>query len=102
MKKITFAVIAIAAFAASAFVAAFSWKADEKNSTVSWEIPAGNKNGTFSNLKTSIQFDPSGLQDSKISASIEVNTIKAGNEQLETHLLSPDFFNSSKFPQITF
>jgi polyisoprenoid-binding protein YceI len=102
MKKLTLSTIIIAAFVSGAFVIASPWKADEKNSTVNWEIPGGDKKGTFGNLSTSINFDKASLQDSKISASIDVKTIKAGNEKLENHLLSADFFDAEKFPKITF
>lgn len=100
MKKIHILTIAIIVLLTSAFTVSILWKADEKKSTVNFEI--SDKKGTFSNLTSSINFDKSNLKDSKITASIDVKTLKAGNERLEAHLLSPDFFEAEKFPKITF
>jgi polyisoprenoid-binding protein YceI len=100
MKKTIIAASIVTAIISSAFVAVINWKADEKTSTVDWEC--GDKKGTFSNLSSTINFDKKSLADSKITASIDVKTIKAGNEKLETHLLSADFFEAEKFPKITF
>ena len=98
MKKTL--IIISAAIITCAFVAATEWKADEKNSTVKFDLPG--HAGTFSNLAASINFDKKSLADSKISATIDVKTLKTGNEKLDGHLLSPDFFDAEKFPKITF
>ncbi|MGZ3884737.1 MAG: YceI family protein, partial [Bacteroidia bacterium] len=92
----------LAAFVASAFTLATLWKADEKTSSVKFELQGSDKKGTFSNLNATINFDKANLADSKITASIDVKTIKAGNEKLEAHLLTADFFDAEKFPKITF
>ncbi len=102
MKKIFVITAAFTVFISSAFTISLMWKADEKNSTVNFELPGDAKKGTFSNLTSSINFDAKNLKDSKISATIDVKTLKAGNEKLEAHLLSSDFFDAEKFPKITF
>jgi polyisoprenoid-binding protein YceI len=100
MKKQHLIILTAAAVISSAFTVLMNWKADEKTSTVSWKLPG--HEGTFRNLNSSIDFDKAKLAESKITASIEVKTLKAGDEKLEAHLLSPDFFNAEKFPKITF
>ena len=102
MKKLFIITAFLTAFISSAFTISLLWKADEKNSTVNFELPGDGKKGTFSNLTASINFDSKNLASSKISAAIDVKTIKAGNEKLEAHLLSADFFDAEKFPKITF
>jgi polyisoprenoid-binding protein YceI len=102
MKKISIITIALAALISSAYTILNLWKADEKTSTVNFELPGTDKKGTFGNLVTTLNFDHKKLADSKITASIDVKTLKAGNEKLENHLLSPDFFNAAKFPTISF
>ncbi len=102
MKKIITLTLIAGAVVFSAFTLATLWKADEKASTVNWSLPNGNKAGTFSGLTSSINFDKDKLADSKITASIDVKTLKAGNEKLEAHLLTADFFDAEKFPKITF
>ena len=100
MKKIILSVAAVASL--SAFTILTNWKADEKASVVNWELKGSDKKGTFGNLVSTIDFDKSNLDKSKIAASVDVKTLKAGNEKLENHLLSPDFFDAEKFPKITF
>ncbi|MGZ4044019.1 MAG: YceI family protein, partial [Bacteroidia bacterium] len=100
MKKIILSAIAVSFL--SAYTLLSKWKADDKSSTVNWELQGSDKKGTFSNLVTTLDFDKNKLDKSKITASIEVKTLKAGNEKLEKHLLSPDFFDAEKFPKITF
>ena len=102
MKKTIIVAAIMTAVAASAFTFATIWKADEKTSTVNWELENGSKKGTFTNLSATINFDKAKLADSKISASIDVKTLKAGNEKLEAHLLTADFFDAEKFPKIVF
>ncbi|MBL7911160.1 MAG: YceI family protein [Bacteroidia bacterium] len=100
MKKIHVLTLALLVLLTSAFTVSILWKADEKTSTVNFE--GGGKKGTFGNLVSTINFDKTNLKDSKITASIDVKTLKAGNERLNAHLLSPDFFDAEKFPKITF
>jgi polyisoprenoid-binding protein YceI len=102
MKRSILAITVISAFAASAFTLSMLWKADDKASTINFELLGSDKKGTFGNLSSTINFDKKDLAGSKIAASIDVKTLKAGNEKLEAHLLSPDFFDAEKFPKITF
>ncbi len=100
MKKRIIIASVITAFAASAFTMATIWTADAKTSTVNWTLEGGGKAGTFTNLTSTINFDKANLVESKIVASIDVKTLKAGNEKLEAHLLTADFFDAEKFPKI--
>ncbi len=102
MKKTAILASALVAITISAFTVLTLWKADEKTSTVNFELQGSDKKGTFSNLVSTLNFDKKNLKDSKITASIDVNTIKAGNEKLEKHLMSADYFDAEKFPKITF
>jgi polyisoprenoid-binding protein YceI len=102
MKKIAIMIVATASVALSAFTVINEWIADEKAATVKWEVPAGNKMGTFEKMASTIEFDKKNLAAAKINAVIVVNSVKAGNPQLEAHLLSPDYFDAEKFPKISF
>ena len=103
MKKQYLIILTAAAIISSAFTLAMIWKADEKASTVSWELPnnPGHK-GTFTNLSAIIDFDKANLAGSKINASIDVKTVNGGDPKLNAHLQAPDFFDAEKFPKITF
>ena len=103
MKKQAILILAATILTGSAFTLAMIWKVDDKASTVSWELPnnPGHK-GTFSNLSATIDFDKTKLTESKITASIDVKTLNGGDPKLNSHLMSPDFFDAEKFPKITF
>lgn len=102
MKK-SILILTAATFVGSAFTMAMIWKADDKTSTITWELPnnPGHK-GTFGNLSANIDFDKAKLEESKITASIDVKTIDGGDPKLNNHLQAPDYFNAEKFPKITF
>ncbi len=102
MKK-TLLVLSAVAIIGSAFTMAMIWKADDKASTVKWELPNNpGHRGTFSNLSATIDFDKAKLAESKVTASIDVKTIDGGDPKLNKHLQAPDFFDAEKFPKITF
>ncbi|MBK7667401.1 MAG: YceI family protein [Sphingobacteriaceae bacterium] len=103
MKKHLITILAATTLVSSAFTMAMIWKADEKASTVKWELPnnPGHK-GTFGNLAATIDFDKANLAQSKITASIDVKTIDGGDPKLNNHLLQADYFDAEKFPKITF
>ena len=56
--------------------------------------------GSFSGLAASVDFDPNDLANSKITASVKVNTIKTGIDLRDKHLKGKDYFNESEFPLI--
>jgi polyisoprenoid-binding protein YceI len=103
MKKQLVIILAATAVISSAFTMAMIWKADDKASTITWELPnnPGHK-GTFGNLSSTIDFDKGNLSESKIKASIDVKTVNGGDPKLNNHLLQADFFDAEKFPKITF
>jgi polyisoprenoid-binding protein YceI len=57
--------------------------------------------GSLAGLKASVKFDPKSLDNSKIYASVDVNTIKTGIEQRDKHLKEATYFNAAKYPEIT-
>jgi polyisoprenoid-binding protein YceI len=102
MKKTTLMIVAAIALVSSAFTAITEWIADEKTSSVKWEIPAGNKTGIFEKMAAQIEFDKKNLAAAKISAVVMANSIQGGNDKMNEHLKSPDYFDTEKFPKITF
>lgn len=103
MKKQLIIILAATAILSSAFTMAMIWKADDKASTVKWELPNNpGHRGTFSNLSATIDFDKANLAESKITASIDVKTVDGGDPKLNAHLQAADFFDAEKFPKITF
>ena len=56
--------------------------------------------GSLSGLAASVNFNPTDLANSKITASVKVNTIKTGIDARDTHLKSEDYFSASQYPRI--
>src|SRR5579875_2759626 len=46
--------------------------------------------------------DPKNLDDSSVTATIDVASVDTGVAQRDTHLRSPDFFDTAKYPTATF
>ncbi|WP_051295809.1 YceI family protein [Eisenibacter elegans] len=78
-----------------------TWKV--KQSSVTFHIRnAGLRvEGSFSNLKAQLSFEPSQLAQSTIEASIPSNTINTGIAMRDKHLRAADYFDVDKYPTIT-
>ena len=57
-------------------------------------------NGKFSNLVSSIYFEPSNLSLSHIEATVDANTFYTGNGSRDKHLKGKDYFDAEHFPKI--
>jgi polyisoprenoid-binding protein YceI len=58
--------------------------------------------GSFNKWTGTFEYDEKDPSKSKISVSIDVNSIDTKEAQRDGHLKSPDFFEAEKFPEITF
>lgn len=58
--------------------------------------------GKFTMITGKINFDQTKPQNSKVTATIDMNNIDSGIPKLDEHLKSPDFFDVSKYPKATF
>ena len=79
-------------------VPAGTWSADPVHSHVSFEVAYAGTNtfrGGFNEYTAS-------LQDGVIEGSAKVASVDVKDEQLNGHLLSPDFFDAERYPEISF
>jgi polyisoprenoid-binding protein YceI len=75
-----------------------SWSADPVHSHVSFEIAYAGTNvfrGGFRDYKVT-------LEDGFLEGSAQVVSVDVKDEQLNGHLLTPDFFDAERFPEISF
>jgi polyisoprenoid-binding protein YceI len=74
-----------------------TWNADPVHSEVAFNVDymAGTFRGTFE--KFNVQ-----LADGALSGTADVTSISVKDENLEAHLLSPDFFDAERYPELSF
>ena len=58
--------------------------------------------GRFAIKDGSVDLDPANVTQSAVMATIDVTSVDTGEAQRDTHLRSPDFFDTAKFPTATF
>jgi polyisoprenoid-binding protein YceI len=58
--------------------------------------------GRFTQFSGTITVDRDNLENSSVSATIDVGSVSTYNDKRDTHLKSPDFFDVAKFGAITF
>jgi len=74
-----------------------TWKADTVHSSVAFEVPYAVN--TFTGSVT--DFDAK-LADGKLKGAARIATVTVKDENLEAHLLSPEFFDAATHPEIRF
>lgn len=84
--------------------AAQQWKLDYAHTNFYFEVnhtyvPV---RGQFTKFVGDVYFDPGNLAKSKFDFVINVDSVDTKIGKRDTHLRSPDFFDASKFPVMTF
>lgn len=80
------------------------WDLDPENSSAEFVCKhvLSKVRGMFAKPSGSVLLDEATPANSKITATIDVNSITTGVEERDTHLKSQDFFDVAKYPAITF
>ena len=63
---------------------------------------AGMFYGRFNDVGGTIEYDPTTKKGLALDLVVDINSVDSGNERLDGHLKSPDFFNAVEFPKMTF
>ena len=74
-----------------------TWQADTVHSRVAFEVPYAV--ATFSGEVPDFEAT---LSDGKLSGTARISTITVKDENLEAHLLSPEFFDAERHPEVKF
>jgi polyisoprenoid-binding protein YceI len=74
-----------------------TWKADTVHSSVAFEVPYAV--ATFSGEVTDFEAT---LENGVLSGAARIESIHVKEENLQAHLLSPDFFDAEKHPVVKF
>ena len=74
-----------------------TWQADTVHSRVAFEVPYAV--ATFSGEVTDFE---ASLADGKLAGAAKIESLKTKEENLQAHLLSPEFFDAEKHPVVSF
>jgi polyisoprenoid-binding protein YceI len=81
------------------------WALDPTHSEVGFKIKhlmITNVSGSFGSFTADAITDGDDFNTAQINFSADISSINTGNEQRDTHLKSPDFFEAEKFAHLTF
>ena len=80
------------------------WKLDPGHSGVMFETRHlfSTVRGQFNLFSANVSFDPKVPENSKIRFEVDVDSINTQNNKRDQHLRSKDFFNTSRFPKMSF
>ncbi len=104
LTKLLLAAAAIAFCAGSANAAVETYAIDPVHSAVGFSIRhfVSKVPGKFTKFSGKITVDRDNLEKSSVTARIEIASVETGDNDRDTHLKSPDFFDAAKHPAMTF
>lgn len=82
-----------------------TYQIDPKHSAARFKIRhmmIANVGGEFNSVSGTVDFDQAKPDQSKIEASIDVNSLHTGDPQRDGHIKGGDFFDAAQFATITF
>jgi polyisoprenoid-binding protein YceI len=84
---------------------ASTWSLDPDHSTAQFKVRhlmISNVRGNFEKISATLHLDEKDITRSRVEVSIDVASINTGVNKRDEHLRSPDFFDVTKFPAMTF
>lgn len=97
------AVALIVALPSLAFAA--NWEIDGSHSSAGFSVRhmmVSNVNGSFNVKSGAVNVDDKDVTKSTVEAVLDATTVNTGNAKRDEHLRAPDFFDTAKYPTITF
>lgn len=80
------------------------WKLDKAHTSVDFSINHffSPVTGNFTDFDGTFYFDKNDLENSKMTFAVKLKSIDTNNKKRDKHLLSKDFFDAKKYPEIQF
>ena len=81
------------------------WAFDKSHSNVSFSVThmlITETEGSFNTFDGKILTEDDSFENAEISLTVDLNSVDTDNEKRDNHLKSDDFFNTEKFPEMTF
>jgi len=92
------------AFASAPKIEGGKYSLDASHSKVGFDVShlvIASVEGRFNGVTGEIEMGKK-IEDTKITAKVDVKTVNTGNGDRDKHLMGPDFFDAEKFPEMTF
>ena len=81
------------------------WSIDPMHSEVQFKVKhlvISTVSGFFKSFEGTVEAENDDFENANITFSIDINSIDTNQTQRDEHLKSPEFFDATKYPQITF
>jgi polyisoprenoid-binding protein YceI len=105
MKRLTLLTGILALAAPLALAQTSTWTSDPAHSEVDFSVShltVSNVHGRFGHVNASIAYNEADVTKSTVNATIDVSGLDTGEDERNTHLKSPDFFDVAATPTATF
>ena len=105
MNTIVKAVAAVVTLALPALASAAPWNIDSDHSNVGFKVRhmmVSNVKGDFGKVVGVVDIDEKDITKSKVEVMIDTASIDTGVAKRDDHLKSADFFDTAKYPSMTF
>ncbi|WIG96404.1 YceI family protein [Myxococcus sp. SDU36] len=105
MKLSLLSLTAAAVLSLPALAATTEYEIDSTNSVALFSVKhmmVSNVRGTFTKVTGTAHIDEQNLTKSKVEATIDATTVNTNDAKRDEHLRAPDFFDTAKYPTITF
>lgn len=97
--------VVLAACGSSTFAQGITWTIDPVHTQATFQVKhlsMSNIRGGLSNITGSVVWDPKDVTKDSVNATLNAKTINTGSDYRDKYLKGEDFFNTDKYPTLTF